>query len=168
MNKLYGDDIVLVENFLSAEEEVEVLSHIKPLDNYKKGKKRNSIRRYGKPYYRNGVISEIIPDHLLVVAKKMMEEKFVPSMAEHVTINEYYPGENLISAHIDNEESGELITVVSLLADTTMIFKRKGEDDREILLPGRSLLQLKGEMRWKWTHETTPVTSTRYSLVFRL
>jgi alkylated DNA repair dioxygenase AlkB len=73
-----------------------------------------------------------------------------------------------ILAHIDLPEGGEVITVLSLLSPATMVFRyRQTERMFSVPLPPRSLVQMRDEIRYNWTHEILPVESTRYSLVFR-
>jgi hypothetical protein len=42
-----------------------------------------------------------------------------------------------------------------------------GKEKHEIIVPKQSILQLKDDIRYKWTHAILPVKNKRYSIVFR-
>lgn len=153
----------LVLDFISSEEELEIVSNIP--ESKTQRNRRSAINRYGSIVYRNFITSDIIPEWLLKPAIKLVEQKLLDHLPKHVTINTYYPG-NFISAHIDNKESGEIITVLSLLSTAEMILS-KGKEKQSIILPSKSLLQLKDDARWEWEHSILPVKDLRYSIVYR-
>lgn len=90
---------------------------------------------------------------------------FLPQRPDSITINEYHKGQS-ISPHVDSKSSGEVISVLSILSEATMVF-RKGVSKETVLLNPRSLVQMRGEIRNLWEHSIEPVKSTRYSIVFR-
>lgn len=157
--------LYLTLDFITLEEEQELLSHIEPT-NIKKTKSRNSILRYGSNLpYKSNVVSKTIPVYFDVLLKKLVVGEFVAKRPESVTVNEYKAGQE-ITAHIDSQLSGDVITILSLLSDATMVFAYQKEK-KFVTLPARSLIQMKREIRYDWTHAILPVESLRYSLVFR-
>jgi alkylated DNA repair dioxygenase AlkB len=156
----------LYANFISLKEEKEILSNIEPSTKINKGSDRNSIRRYGSNVpYKNQMESKGIPDFLETLCYKLVNEGYLPEKPDSVSINEYCIG-NRIAAHIDSLASGEIISVLSLLSDATMVFSNDFQDFT-LNIPRLSLVQMRNEIRYKWKHAILPVSNKRYSIVFR-
>ena len=88
-------------------------------------------------------------------------------------VNEYKSGQN-ISAHYDAlifGIFGDVIATTIIRNSTTMIFTNiKLKNTNEVELNDGDLLILTGESRYKWTHETKPITKKNYrriSLTYR-
>jgi len=124
--------------------------------------------RYGSDLpYKSNMVSSIIPEYFNFILDRLVEKNLVKTRPASVTINEYFEGQK-ISAHIDSKESGQIITVLSLLSETKMIFsKRKEKLNYTVPLPAKSLMQISGEIRDSWEHSTEPAIDLRYSIVFR-
>lgn len=162
---LYAKGLVLVENFLTHQEELDILSHIPETISVNKHT-RNSIRRYGsKMPYKNQIESEVIPDYLDRLSQKIFDTGYLVVKPNSVSINEYLTG-NAIAPHIDSIESGSIISIISLLSEATMCFSLNNKEYTVVIQP-RSLIQLKDEIRYKWKHAILPVKNKRYSIVFR-
>lgn len=163
--ELYSRGLVIVENFLTSYEELELVNNIPETPQISK-QNRNSIRRYGSNIpYKNQIVSTTIPDYLDKLCQKIVDEEYLPVKPNSVSINEYLIG-NSIAPHIDSKESGEIITIISLLSDADMMFSLN--DIHYIVhIPARSLMQLKNEIRYNWKHSILPVQAKRYSIVFR-
>lgn len=164
--------LVFLENFITQEEENFILSSLAIPDKIKQSLKdsdklsRNSVSRYGpKAPYHNGIVSKEIPPYLNFVAEKILLAKFTETMPQSVSINEYLEGQGM-NSHIDNQNAGPIITILSIKSLATMKFK-KNKEFFSLDLPPRSLIQMKNEIRNKWEHEILPVKETRYSIVFR-
>lgn len=159
--------IDLVQNFISEKEELALISKITPnrVRIINKNNRRSSIQRYGTKIYSNNNTIETLPSWGVELGDKLKELSYLENSPKHITVNTYKPGDSILP-HIDKEESGPIITVLSLLSDAEMVLSK---DDKKItiLLPKRSLLQLTGEFRYNWYHEILPVKSLRYSIVFR-
>lgn len=165
MNVLYNLGLVLVPDFLTESEEQSIVSNIPPT-RISKTSVRNSIRRYGsKIPYKNQIESETIPFYLDNLSQKIVDHGLLYSKPNSVSINEYLNG-NAISPHIDSLDSGPIITIISLLSEATMVFEYCDQKN-SIIIPPRSLLQLKDDIRYKWQHSILPVKNKRYSIVFR-
>lgn len=164
----YG--LYIHQNFISVSEEnnlIEKLDLSHTDVSVQKGGVRSSIKRYGSSSpYKNQIVSTTIPDYLDNISTRIANEGLLQTKPNSVSINTYYPG-NAIAPHIDSLESGPIISILSLLSDATMVFTQ----DKEmfsVIVPRRSLLQLKDSIRYNWQHSILPVSSKRYSVVFRL
>lgn len=163
--KLEALGLYLFLDFISVEEEQELLKYM-PSVPAKKTKGRNNIQRFGSELpYKSSMLSKIIPDHFNLILDRI--EGLGCQRPDSVSINEYLSGQ-AITKHIDSKSSGPIISVLSMLSDAVMVFSKKTEESIPILLPARSLVQMKGEIRNDWHHEILPVKSTRYSVVFRV
>lgn len=155
----------LIQEFITLKEEQDILAQIKKFER-KRTKDRNSIQRFGsKLPYASNMVSESIPEYLNSICEKLFELNLVSKKPDSVTINEYLVGQG-IDYHIDSNSSGEKITILSLLSPAVMNFK-KSQENFDIELPARTLIQMSDELRYKWQHAIKPVEDTRYSIVFR-
>lgn len=72
---------------------------------------------------------------------------------DQVIINEYLPGQG-ISKHTDHTKLfGDTIVSISMLSPIHMIFRKDDEDDIILNLEPNRMVMLKGDARYKWTHE---------------
>lgn len=153
------EKIDITYNFISVSDEAALLEQIAKIvpPNRSPNQERNAILRFGSAApYDDHIISETIPQWL---------EQFHSRIDfNHVTINEYYRGQE-IPWHIDSKGCGEVITVLSLMSDQVVKF-RKGMRIENYTLPSRSLVQFSGLIRWEWEHYLY-ATAKRYSIVFR-
>lgn len=121
--------------------------------------------RYGTSVYSKKLASELIPEYLIEYCDLLYEKGLLDHKPRHVTINTYEKG-SVIGPHIDKPDCGDVITILSIASDATMVMS-KGDIKENVILKRRSLIQLSGEARFDWKHEVLPVSSLRYSLVFR-
>lgn len=149
-------------NILSIEEEIDLLDKL----SNEQGVKTNSriLIRYGNSVYGNDKLDPI-PEYLLDLCNKLINRKVLDALPEDVTINTYYSGDS-IPAHIDKIEAGPVITILSLLSEATLILTY-GSKKEKILLPSRSVIQLKGIYRTHWKHGLEKLKQKRISIVFR-
>jgi len=149
-------------NILSIEEEIDLLDKL----SNEQGIKKNSrtLIRYGNSVYSNNILDPI-PEYLLDLSNELINRKVLDALPEDITINTYYPGDS-IPAHIDKIEAGPIITILSLLSDATLILTY-GSKKEKILLPSRSVIQLKGVYRTHWKHSIEKLKDKRISIVFR-
>lgn len=159
-----------VAEFITAEEETELLTKlVVPVgrkDYTHEG--RNCVQRYGsRAPYNNHMVSETIPAHFEVLCQRLVEQGLVALKPDSVTVNEYLTGQ-VIKPHVDALGGGPVITILSLGTPATMRFRRKNaEQVYDVKLTPRSLIQMRDDLRYKWTHEILPVAAKRYSIVFR-
>lgn len=120
-----------------------------------------------------------LPEWVLPFAKKLNQEGFMPKMPDQLIVNEYEPGQG-IASHIDCEPCFE-DSIVSLSLGSTCVMNfihKKTKEKIEVLLEPRSLVVLKEDARYEWTHGIVGKKSdffngqkyergTRISLTFR-
>ena len=133
-----------------------------------------------------------MPEELQWLIQRMVDENIFPGnqRAQYCIVNEYT--DNLgISAHTENFQFGEPVVGLSLLSACPIRFHeltkpfggsvrsgKAGEAEKtgtkmDVDMPGRSLLVMSGESRWKWQHEIVKsakgrgVGWKRISLTFR-
>jgi len=149
-------------NILSIEEEKDLLDKLLN----EQGTRSNSrtLLRYGNSVYSNDKLDPI-PEYLLELINKLIDRKVLDSFPEDVTINTYYPGDS-IPAHIDKIDAGPVITILSLLSEAKLTLTY-GLKKQIILLPSRSIIQLKGVYRTHWKHSIEKLKEKRISIVFR-
>ncbi len=92
-----------------------------------------------------------LPPWLHNVATQLHEDGLVPDVPDQAIINEYEPGQG-IADHIDCTPCfGDVVVCLSLDTSVVMDLKR-GDQAIPILLEPRSLLVLRGEARYQWSH----------------
>jgi alkylated DNA repair dioxygenase AlkB len=159
------EELLIINNFVSPEEEHIILNNHKS-KSIKDGEKRNNIQRYGSDLpYKGKIVSPTIPRYFQDISERLVKENILQEIPDSVSVNEYGPGQ-LIKYHIDSKSSGQIITIISLLGQATMGFK-KDKQEFFVNFPARALLQISGELRYNWKHCILPVTELRYSIVFR-
>jgi alkylated DNA repair dioxygenase AlkB len=151
-------------NVISVEEETELLNALVEAEN--KGTEINNriAIRYGNSIYGNTEL-EPIPKYLFDLCNKLIDKKILDVLPEDVSINIYYPGNKMVP-HIDKIDAGPVITILSLLSDTNLILSY-GAKKEIVLLPSRSVVQLKDKYRTHWKHSIEKIKDKRISIVFR-
>lgn len=162
--------LTFVPEFIDASEEQSLLPRLVVADKSRSFNHsgRNCVQRYGSRVpYNNYMISEHIPQHFENMCQKLVELNLLALKPDSVTVNEYLKGQ-IIQPHVDALGGGPVITILSLGAPADMVFRRKNvEKCYTVNLQPRSLIQMRGDLRYKWTHEILPVAARRYSVVFR-
>ncbi len=154
--KLHG--FAYLPNFITAEEEDELLQHIDDAEWSTELKRR--VQHYGWRYdYGQRQIDESmrlgeLPFWADKIAKRLVAKGLVAELPDQVIVNEYR-GNQGISRHVDQPESfAEPVATVSLLESWGMVFRRRGGKEKvERTLERRSVAVLAGDARYKWTHE---------------
>ena len=151
-------------NVISVEEETELLNALVEAEN--KGTEINNriAIRYGNSIYGNTEL-EPIPKYLFDLCNKLIDKKILDVLPEDVSINIYYPGNKMLP-HIDKLDAGPVITILSLLSDANLILTY-GAKKEIVLLPSRSVVQLKDKYRTHWKHSIEKIKDKRISIVFR-
>jgi alkylated DNA repair dioxygenase AlkB len=149
---------------ISIEEELELLECLAKAEKDSKVSNDRSLIRYGNSIYGNEPLDSI-PGYLLDLSYKLIDQKILDTLPEDITVNTYYPGNKMV-AHIDNVAAGPVITILSLLSDAKLILTY-GTKRENILLPSRSVIQLKGIYRTHWKHSIEKIEHKRISIVFR-
>ena len=128
-----------------------------------------------------------IPKELREIRRNIMElfSDDISRRPNQVIINRYLPGEG-ISEHVDSKlHFTDYIVAISLGSQCYMTFRKKTwSDDKDeetkydILLPRRSIILMKNDARYNWSHEIVGrkhdkidgeivKRDTRYSITFR-
>lgn len=163
-NEIKG--LKVIYDFITPDEENEILLHAETVPMATKRGGRSSIKRWGNgKCYDNFIVSDKIPEWLGKIAQKLIDNSLLDEMPTEISFNMYDIGD-YIAPHIDNEKSGSIITVLSLFGKAD-IELTKDNEKLVIPLPPRTLIQLSGDMRFLWRHSIPPVSELRYSLVFR-
>lgn len=155
------EGLELILDFISEAEEKAILDEV-PLSAPSAETFRNKIRRYGpQTAYRNNVVSNELPKTLALLCPRLGLD-YVPTS---ITVNDYHEGQSIIP-HIDDRSCGPVISVLSLISEATMKFTKDGIS-HYVKLPPRSLVHMRGEVRYKWQHSVEPLKGPRMSVVFR-
>jgi alkylated DNA repair dioxygenase AlkB len=149
---------------ISIEEELALLKSLAKAEKDSKVSNDRTLVRYGNSIYGNEQLDPI-PDYLLDLCYKLIDKKILDALPEDVTVNTYYPG-NKMTPHIDKADAGPVITILSLLSDAKLILTY-GTKRENIILPSRSVIQLKGLYRTHWKHSIEKLEHKRISIVFR-
>uniref|UniRef100_UPI003AB0044F tRNA (carboxymethyluridine(34)-5-O)-methyltransferase alkbh8 isoform X1 n=1 Tax=Centroberyx gerrardi TaxID=166262 RepID=UPI003AB0044F len=162
------EGLVLVEDFVSAEEEALLLAAVdwsSTNDDVtaQKALKHRRVKHYGYEfrYDNNNVdkdkpLSTGLPEECMPILERCVRNGHIDIMPDQLTVNQYQSGQG-IPPHVDTHSAFEdTILSLSLGAKTVMEFRHPDGRMVAVVLPGRSLLVMKGESRYLWTHGITP------------
>lgn len=124
---------------------------------------KRRVQHYGWKYdYRSRCVRETdylgpLPDWLSKLAKTMSSSDIACTKFDQVIVNEYKPGQG-IGDHVDEPEAfADEIVTVSLGHEVPMVFRHTETKEQYVRrLSEGSLLRIKGEARYKWTHGIRP------------
>lgn len=169
-------DIEVRPDFVTPEEEQLIYELIAPTID-KKNKSRQSIQ-YGSfhPCSDGIVHNNYMPPILKTLQQRLVDTGILDELPESVSVN-IYPPRAFIIPHVDNITTcGPVIPVIGLMADCPVVFRSvkngkidetsTGKQETHTSLR-RSVLIMKGDKRYKWTHQTKPIDEFRISLAFR-
>jgi alkylated DNA repair dioxygenase AlkB len=153
--------LTYIPNYLSQEEVKEFLNNIRSSEWLTDLKRR--VQHYGYKYdYRSRSIDSSmflgeLPHWAKKLAVKLHNDGFSEFISDQLIVNEYLPGQG-ISNHIDCEPCfGETIMSISLGSYCVMDFINKTtQKSVPVFLECGSLVVLKGDARYKWTHGIAP------------
>ncbi|XP_008307998.1 alkylated DNA repair protein alkB homolog 8 [Cynoglossus semilaevis] len=162
------EGLILVEDFVTPEEEALLLAAVdwsSSTDDVtaEKALKHRRVKHYGFEFrYDNNNVDKDkplaagLPEPCLPVLKRCLNNRYIDIMPDQLTVNQYEAGQG-IPPHVDTHSAFEdTILSLSLGAQTVMEFRNPDGRFVPVLLPGRSLLVMKGESRYLWTHGITP------------
>jgi DNA oxidative demethylase len=166
-----------IPDFLTAEEEAELLAHVEALEFSEVRMHGVAARRTTVHFGWNYIYDtrqldrpEPIPDWVLDVRRRSAELVGVRAEDfEEVLITCYTVGAT-IGWHRDAPTFGPTVVGVSLLAPCDMRFRRRVGDRFERYtqqIEPRSAYVLSGPARSVWQHSIPPVPTLRYSITFR-
>ncbi|KAM3616192.1 uncharacterized protein V6R79_014098 [Siganus canaliculatus] len=162
------EGLVLVEDFVSPEEEALLLTAVDWSSSdddvtAQKALKHRRVKHYGFEFrYDNNNVDKDkplptgIPEECFPVLERCLKNGHMDVMPDQLTVNQYESGQG-IPPHVDTHSAFEdTIMSLSLGAQTVMEFRHPDGRLVSVVLPGRSLLVMKGESRYLWTHGITP------------
>ncbi|KAM7399386.1 hypothetical protein PAMP_018659 [Pampus punctatissimus] len=162
------EGLVLVEDFVSPEEEALLLtavdwSYTNDDVTAQKALKHRRVKHYGFEFrYDNNNVDKDkplpagLPAECQPVLQRCVKNGHMDIMPDQLTVNQYESGQG-IPPHVDTHSAFEdTILSLSLGSKTVMEFRHPDGRIVHMLLPGRSLLVMKGESRYLWTHGITP------------
>ena len=143
-------------DFLGEEEEEELIGHIDS-GVWRQDLKRR-VQHYGWKYdYRARKVHRDmrlgpLPDWADGLARRLVEQGLVSQHPDQLIVNEYV-GAQGIRKHIDSQDSfADGIAMISLGESWQMVF-RLGKRKEVGTLNRRSVVVVKGDARYRWTHE---------------
>jgi alkylated DNA repair dioxygenase AlkB len=94
-----------------------------------------------------------LPDWVMGLANKLHQKGYMTAIPDQLIVNEYKQGQG-IASHVDCEPCfGDTIISLSLGSTCVMDFINKETKEKlEVLLEPRSLVVLKDDARYLWTH----------------
>ena len=171
------EGLVYVEDFISEEEERDLLALVEELDfrtlTMRGQTARRTVRHYGLDYaYESGELVEgdPLPDGMEWLrwrCSQLMERD--PDDLVQILVSRYPEGAG-IGWHRDAPMFGSRIAGVSLRAPCRMRFQRTMQGEREVAaveLAPRSAYLLSGKARWSWQHSIPAAKDRRFSVTFR-
>ena len=170
------EGLVFRDDFITPEEEFDLLNRIRSLD-FHNMKMRGVIARrrvlhYGVNYSFEtfkATAGPPIPEFLLPLRERAAGLAGVaPADLAEALITEYQPGAP-IGWHRDAHPF-DIVIGISLLSASRFRFRRgkvRAWQTTELALPPRSAYVLAGPARTEWEHSIPPVKELRYSITFR-
>nr|XP_055067779.1 alkylated DNA repair protein alkB homolog 8 [Misgurnus anguillicaudatus] len=161
----------VLEEFVSPEEELQLLKAVDWTSNddddedvtVQKALKHRRVKHYGYEFrYDNNNIDKDkplpggLPVECDALLQRCLTDGHISVLPDQLTVNQYQTGQG-IPPHVDTHSPFEdTILSLSLGAKTVMDFKHPDGRSVSVVLPERSLLVMKGESRYLWTHGITP------------
>jgi alkylated DNA repair dioxygenase AlkB len=144
-------------DIISIEEEKKLIEWLDSGDKWKhiilKNPKSRRVQQYGFEYnyFKKSVkaVTHHMEGPILEISEKLKDYGFLSPI--QCIVNEYYRNQG-IAAHIDNKNFGDTVAGISIHDDGIMNF-RNGDKLFKCFLPRRSLVVMKEDARYIWTHE---------------
>jgi len=145
-----------VKDWISSEQQDEIMKFLDSVEWSTELKRR--VQHYGYHFdYKTSEISETpiepIPSVLQPMIKRLKEEFFDGVLPDQLIVNEYIPGQG-IGPHTDRTHCfGPTVASISMLSPVVMDFSNcKTLEKRALKLEPCSILVLKDDARYRWTH----------------
>ncbi|XP_012693354.2 alkylated DNA repair protein alkB homolog 8 [Clupea harengus] len=159
--------LVVLEDYVSQEEEARLLQAVDWAEHdnvtVHKALKHRRVKHYGYEFrYDNNNVDKDKPLPIGIpavcdpVLQRCLKDGHISIFPDQLTVNQYESGQG-IPPHIDTHSAFEdPILSLSLGAKTVMGFRHPDGRSVAVVLPERSLLVMRGESRFLWTHGITP------------
>lgn len=149
--------LVYLPGYITAAEEQALISYIDEQSWITDLKRRVQHYGYRYDYKARAVTGDSflgsLPIWLQPLAQRLHDNGTFPTVPDQVIVNEYLPGQG-ISAHVDCTPCfGDTIASLSLGSSAIMQLANSQPDrKKDVLLEERSLIILRSEARYEWTH----------------
>lgn len=151
------DGLIYIPNYVTAPEARKILNAVDASawrDDFKR-----RVQHYGYlyDYKRRTVTREMylgdLPDWSQGVSKQLHRDGHFDKSPDQLIVNEYLPAQG-IAPHIDCEPCfGDTIASLSINSTCMMVFKHSESHQQvELFLEPNSLIVIKGQARYDWTH----------------
>ncbi|ELU01726.1 hypothetical protein CAPTEDRAFT_156565 [Capitella teleta] len=162
--------LTLIQDFVSQEEEIELLKCIdwdymdpQLKEDSKISLKHRRVKHFGFEFLYS--TNNVDPDHPLdmgippecsPILQRMLSQQIILNLPDQLTVNQYQPGQG-IPPHVDTHSAfEEELVSLSLGSQVVMDFKAPGGCHYPVFLPQRSLVVMRGESRYQLTHAIAP------------
>ncbi|XP_018572744.1 alkylated DNA repair protein alkB homolog 8 [Anoplophora glabripennis] len=153
--------LIILQNFISVDEEVELLKLCNFEENLSLMKNRQ-VKHYGYEFRydinnidKDKPLKESIPNQCKFLWDRLQETYNLNFRPDQLTINQYSSGQG-IPHHIDTHSAFE-DPIISLSLQSSVVMEFKNDEEHIcVLLPHRSLTIISGESRYNWTHGIIP------------
>lgn len=176
---LLPEGLEYVNDFISAEEEVELYQIIQPIRlhsfMFQGYEARRKVASFGYKYnFENRSLSEgnPIPSEFKPLIQKVARRLSLPESAFAELLVTEYPVGAVINWHRDAMPFG-FVAGISLLSDCVFKLRPYNQENRTrkstiaFKVDRRSLYVMSGLARYEWQHATAPVKAVRYSITLR-
>ena len=102
-----------------------------------------------------------LPDWAEALARRLHREGWFPVPADQLIVNEYEPGQG-ISRHVDCVPCFDHTIASISLGSSCVMEMSNGKETVPLLLEPRSIVIMKDEARYRWTHAVPARKSDRY------
>ncbi|XP_023219105.1 alkylated DNA repair protein alkB homolog 8-like [Centruroides sculpturatus] len=158
-NENFPPGLILIKDFFTEQQEEKILQCIKWDDSDSQQLKHRRVKHFGYEFKyginnidKNDPLDEKIPEICHPYLAKLIEEKYINTMPDQLTVNYYLPGQG-IPVHIDTHSAFEdCIVVFNLGSQIVMEFHHPNGCHVPILLPRYSVLIMSKESRYLWSH----------------
>lgn len=152
------DGLVLLDNFISKEEEEELIEFLTKQKWEGDSNKHRRVQHYGTlyDYEHHKILSSEgmqIPPLLQKICNRLVAENILKQPPENVIVNEYVHHQG-IGPHIDSLDFGDTIVSLSLGSSVPIVFRKStSKQPHVVVLEPCSLLVMSGAARFDCTHE---------------
>ncbi|VDP09075.1 unnamed protein product [Heligmosomoides polygyrus] len=153
----YPNDLAVVDDYITADEEKEFLDVISNSERTKSLKHRAVIHYgYEFDYSANAAFKPTHPIPAIIegLMDRLSCDGLLSFRPDQVTVNVYEPGQGIPSHYDTHSAFEDPIVCLSMCSDIVMEFKDGASSSRicPVLLKQRSLCLIKGESRYRWKH----------------
>jgi alkylated DNA repair dioxygenase AlkB len=151
--------LYLYPDYITKDEEKQLLEFCNKQEWVRELSRLTQHYGYRYVYSTRGLISAApIPNLFQAYIDALIREKCTTLLFDQVIVNHYRPGQG-IAAHTDHTHwFDKEIASLSLGSGTNMVFRKGGRRGEEynVYLEPRTLLVMKDDARYQWTHEIQP------------